>query len=45
VLNPYAVEIRYPDDESNPTIEDSKEARQAVERIRDWIRGIIINRK
>lgn len=41
VLNPYAVEIRYPDDESNPTLEDSKEARQAVERVRNWIRGLI----
>ena len=42
VLNPYAVEIRYPDDESNPTLEDSKEARQAAESVRNWIRGLII---
>jgi len=41
VLNPYAVEVRYPDDESNPTLEDSKEARQAAETVRQWVRGLI----
>lgn len=40
VLNPYSVEIRYPDDDSNPTLEDSKEARQAAEVIYGWIRGL-----
>lgn len=41
ILNPYAVEVRYPDDESNPTLEDSKEARQAAERVGKWVRRLI----
>jgi HEPN domain-containing protein len=41
VLNPYAVEIRYPDDGSNPTLEDAREARQAAERLTQWVRSLI----
>jgi hypothetical protein len=41
VLNPYAVEIRYPDDGANPTLEDSKEARQS-EVACAWVRNLIV---
>ena len=41
VLNPYAIEIRYPDDESNPTLEDSNEARRAADVVYNWIRAVI----
>ena len=41
VLNPYAIEIRYPDDESNPTLEDSNEARRAADLVYTWIRALI----
>ena len=40
ILNPYGVEVRYPDDQSDPTAEDSSEARQAAEAVRRWMRGI-----
>ncbi len=40
ILNPYGVEVRYPDDQSDPTAEDSSEARQAAEAVRQWVRGI-----
>ncbi len=42
VLNPYSIEVRYPDDESNPTAADSREARQAAETVRLWVRGIVL---
>lgn len=42
ILNPYAIEVRYPDDESNPTAADSTEARQAAETVRQWVRGIVL---
>ncbi len=38
VLIPYAVEIRYPDDSFTPDQNDSLEARQAAEDVRDWLR-------
>jgi len=41
VLNPYAIEVRYPDDQSNPTAEDAAEARQAAEAVRVWIRKVV----
>ena len=41
ILNPYEVEVRYPDDESNPTAEDCKEARQAADTVRHWVRDIV----
>ena len=41
ILNPYGVEIRYPDDGSSPTLADSKEARDAAEVIRRWVRTLI----
>lgn len=41
VLNPYAVEVRYPDDISNPTHEDALEARQAAQRIRTWVHSLL----
>jgi hypothetical protein len=37
VLPPYAVEVRYPDDGSNPTLEDAREARHAAERLAQWV--------
>jgi HEPN domain-containing protein len=42
ILNPYAVEIRYPDDDANPTLEDSKEARQSAEVACTWVRRLIV---
>jgi HEPN domain-containing protein len=42
ILNPYAVEIRYPDDGANPTLEDSKEARQSAEVACAWVRNLIV---
>jgi HEPN domain-containing protein len=42
ILNPYAVEVRYPDDGTNPTDADSKEARHAAETVRLWVRGLVL---
>lgn len=42
ILNPYSIEVRYPDDESNPTAADSQEARGAAETVRRWVRAIIL---
>ncbi len=33
VLNPYAVEIRYPDEGFQPSAEDANEAREAAKRV------------
>ncbi len=41
ILNPYAIEIRYPDDESNPSLEDSNEARRAADIVYNWVRELI----
>ena len=41
ILNPYAVEIRYPDDGLNLTLEDSKEARQSAEIACTWVRNLV----
>lgn len=41
ILNPYAVEIRYPDDWFMPSEEDAKEAREAVESILRWLKDSI----
>lgn len=37
ILTPYAVEVRYPDDLVTPSQEDAAEARQAAERVRNWL--------
>lgn len=37
LLMPYAVEIRYPDDWFQPSLEDTTEARTAVDRIFTWL--------
>jgi len=37
ILNPYAVEVRYPDDALSPTMEDAKEARSAVSQVTAWM--------
>lgn len=37
ILNPYAVEVRYPDEYFMPSREDVLEARQAAEQIKDYI--------
>lgn len=42
ILNPYSVEVRYPDDQSEPTAADASEARQAAETVRRWVRGIAL---
>ena len=41
ILNPYAVEIRYPDDWFMPSEEDAKEAREAVESVLRWLKDSI----
>ena len=38
LLMPYAVEIRYPDEWFEPSIDDAREARLAAERVSDWLR-------
>ncbi len=43
ILNPYAVEIRYPDDWSMPTPEDTQEARDAAGHIYSKIKSILPN--
>lgn len=41
VLNPYAVEVRYPDDDSSPTLEDAEEARHSSEIVYQWVRQFV----
>ena len=38
LLMPYAVEIRYPDEWFDPSIDAAREARLAAERVSDWLR-------
>ena len=38
LLAPYAVEIRYPDDEFMPSAEDATEAREAAQKVRNWLK-------
>jgi len=38
---PYAVEIRYPDDWYMPSEEDAGEARDAVNKIRQWLQNAL----
>ncbi len=40
ILMPYAVEIRYPDDWFMPSLEDAREAREAVERVLEWTKQV-----
>lgn len=39
LLNPYSVEVRYPGDAWMPTVDDAKEARQAAQKIFDWVQS------
>ena len=39
MLNPYAVEVRYPGDELMLKIEDASEARQAAQEILEWMKS------
>ena len=41
ILNPYSVEVRYPDDDWMPTLDDAREARQTAESVLVWIREMI----
>ncbi len=41
LLMPYAVEIRYPDEWFEPSVEDAREARFAVQKVLDWLRAAI----
>ena len=41
VLNPYAIEIRYPDEAVFPTVEDAGEAREAAGVVVQWVRSLI----
>ncbi len=38
LLMPYAVEVRYPDEYSMPSAEDTRQARQAARQIRQWLK-------
>jgi len=38
LLNPYAVEIRYPGDELTLTSDNAAEARQAAQEVLDWVK-------
>ena len=38
LLMPYAVEVRYPDDYSMPSAEDTRQARQAAQEVHDWLK-------
>jgi HEPN domain-containing protein len=38
LLMPYAVEIRYPDEWFEPSVEDAREARNAADQVSDWLR-------
>jgi HEPN domain-containing protein len=40
LLMPYAVEIRYPDDEFTPTAKDAQEVREAAEEVMSWLREV-----
>lgn len=40
-LAPYAVEIRYPDDRSMPSLEDAVEARESAQKIVDWLHELM----
>jgi HEPN domain-containing protein len=37
ILNPYSVEVRYPGDAWMPTPGDAREARQAAQKVFDWM--------
>jgi len=39
LLNPYAVEIRYPDEYNMPSDKDAAEARNAAGKIRNWLKN------
>lgn len=41
VLNPYAIEIRYPDEAVFPTVEDAGEAREAAGVVVQWVRSLM----
>ena len=40
LLMPYAVEIRYPDEWFEPTVEDAREARHAAGAVTDWLQAV-----
>ena len=39
LLNPYAVEIRYPGDELTLTVDNATEARQAAQEVLEWMKS------
>ncbi len=39
LLNPYAVEVRYPGDELTLKIDDATEARQAAQEVLEWMKS------
>jgi HEPN domain-containing protein len=39
LLMPYAVEIRYPDERFEPSLEDAQEARLAVKAVYNWLQS------
>jgi len=39
LLTPYAVEVRYPDDFYMPSLQDAREARDAADRVKQWLKN------
>ena len=39
LLNPYSVEVRYPGDAWMPTPDDAREARQAAQKVFEWVQS------
>lgn len=39
MLNPYAVEVRYPGDELTLTIDNAAEAREAAQEVLEWTKS------
>ncbi len=40
ILNPYAVEVRYPGDELTLTLDNTTEARKAAQEVLDWLKSV-----
>jgi len=40
LLMPYAVEVRYPDDYSMPSAEDTRQARKAAQQVHHWLKEV-----
>ena len=41
LLTPYAVEVRYPDDFFMPSLQDAREAREAANSVKNWLKNAL----